>query len=916
LEEGEEETEETAKKIKMIRVGVVLGLFLSTVYCWRSSLVKDGTGSLTSIVSDEKIPLQAVGIDGEMIDFLGKVKITQRFKNNYESNIEPKYVFDLDPKRTVVGMTMIIEERKLVSEIREKTEARQTYEQAIADHKTTGSVEKVTNGIFTVNVGNIAANEEVTIELEYITELECTDEGEMKFVLPTNIPPKYDPPQKTVTDIIANQATTNQLTYSSSASFQFDLNINWQSNSRIKQVYSLTNDIEVSGIHEKMVNIQSRTAPSKGDFNLFLQTEMVGPSLYLYKDIELGETFLMLTNRIKEEVQEIGKERNELLIVLDRSGSMDWIISGWSGGRGVPRQSKMDLAKEATELFIQSLPPNFFFNIISFGSNYEAMFSRSVPYTEENKQIALTKVTQFRADLGGTELFQCLSDVFSGKLQGPVEPFKQKENEFKAREWTPPSSSSATPPSPENKVIILITDGQVTNRDAVTNLAKQFNHKYRVFSIGIGQDIDSQLITDIAKNSNAKSQILLDNPDVTTAVVKMLDTASKHYYTSTVMKINEKEIEVNDVIYPNQFHHFFHTIPTVLFEEAVSVIELTSFDGLTGKNVSWNLPVGESITKNHSEIIRQLYAANLIKELEKTNHNNQNTAKIIELSVKYHIMNDKTSFVVVDETKREEIQGIPETVVVPQWSEGDTSPGIDSKGNSRANIIRSGIPGSGRGGAIYVNLEPGSGSGGSLLVRGSQSSGTTGGILSLSSGVGFATTASDDKIIPTSKERSGLNGMITLGGSGSNGKLSASTGRGGSIYSVIGSGDSGVGGTVRISAGSGGPGGPVIIESGVRGSTGSSGSIGVQTETAATSGLSGMVVMSTGMASKGNTGTIFLGSGGPASGRDGAVHVRVGSGNSGAGGKLVAGVGQSSGKTGGLLSLSSLLVSQPRGVVI
>jgi Ethanolamine utilization protein EutJ (predicted chaperonin) len=73
----------------MIRVGVVLGLFLSTVYCWRSSLVRDGSGHSNSVVADEKVPLQAVGIDGEMIDFLGKVKIIQRFKNNYERNIEP-----------------------------------------------------------------------------------------------------------------------------------------------------------------------------------------------------------------------------------------------------------------------------------------------------------------------------------------------------------------------------------------------------------------------------------------------------------------------------------------------------------------------------------------------------------------------------------------------------------------------------------------------------------------------------------------------------------------------------------------------------------------------------------------------------------------------------------------------------------
>jgi Ca-activated chloride channel family protein len=140
----------------MIRVGVVFGLFLSTVYYWRSGLVRDDTGHSTAIVEDEKIPLQAIGIDGEMIDFLGKVKVTQRFKNTYESNIEAKYMFDLDTRSTVVGMSMIIGERKLVNEIKEKAEARQTYEQAIADHKTTGLLVKASNGIYTVNVGNIA----------------------------------------------------------------------------------------------------------------------------------------------------------------------------------------------------------------------------------------------------------------------------------------------------------------------------------------------------------------------------------------------------------------------------------------------------------------------------------------------------------------------------------------------------------------------------------------------------------------------------------------------------------------------------------------------------------------------------------------------------------------------------------------
>lgn len=74
----------------------------------------------------------------------------------------------------------------------------------------------------------------------------------------------------------------------------------------------------------------------------------------------------------------------------------------------------MKCAKYALQLFIKSLPQNSKFEIISFGSKFEAL-SRELygfEYTDKNVEDALDAIYGFDADLGGTDILKPLEYVF------------------------------------------------------------------------------------------------------------------------------------------------------------------------------------------------------------------------------------------------------------------------------------------------------------------------------------------------------------------------------------------------------------------------------------------------------------------------------------------------------------------------
>lgn len=66
---------------------------------------------------------------------------------------------------------------------------------------------------------------------------------------------------------------------------------------------------------------------------------------------------------------------------------------------------RIEQAKKALQIFLQSLPQNSKFNIYSYGSKFDSMFKESVPYDEQHLNMARNELNKFRSDYGGTKVY-------------------------------------------------------------------------------------------------------------------------------------------------------------------------------------------------------------------------------------------------------------------------------------------------------------------------------------------------------------------------------------------------------------------------------------------------------------------------------------------------------------------------------
>jgi Ca-activated chloride channel family protein len=422
--------------------------------------------------SHAPVPLAGVSIRADLSGFCARVVVSQRYVNKENTPIEAVYVFPLDEGAAVCGFEVVVDGTLVVGEVQEREKAFETYDEAIAQGHGAFLLDEQRPDVFQASIGNLPPGKEVLVRITYVTEL-GVDGARARFTIPTTVSPRYAPAEdrsgvgQPDSDAL-NPPVDWQVPYG------LDLSIAVRMPGRIATLESPSHPVSISLDQSgATVTLAQATAALDRDFVLSIEAEALDrPQAWTERDEQGNEAVAVAFIPSFPE----SSSPAEVIFVVDRSGSM--------GGTSIEE------VRNALQLCLRSMIAGCRFNIIGFGSTYESLFPKSRAYDDDSLRAASEHVRGMDADLGGTEILPALAFAFEQ-----------------------PRESSLP------RHIVVLTDGEVTNTDAVMALASKHATDTRVFTFGIGRGASQHLVRGLARAGRGAAEFIYPGERIEKKVV-------------------------------------------------------------------------------------------------------------------------------------------------------------------------------------------------------------------------------------------------------------------------------------------------------------------------------------------------------------------------------------------------------------
>lgn len=138
------------------------------------------------------LPLRGIKYRAAVNGVFARVRSIQEFENDAQNPVEAVYIFPLPDEASVVACKMRIGKRVVEAELKERTEARREYEQAVQAGHHASLLEQERPNIFTMNVGGIEPGEKISVEVDYVQRVLWLAGGG-RFTIPLVVAPRFIP---------------------------------------------------------------------------------------------------------------------------------------------------------------------------------------------------------------------------------------------------------------------------------------------------------------------------------------------------------------------------------------------------------------------------------------------------------------------------------------------------------------------------------------------------------------------------------------------------------------------------------------------------------------------------------------------------------------------------------------------------
>jgi Ca-activated chloride channel homolog len=418
------------------------------------------------------LPLVAMEVDARVVGVIATVDVAQTFVNTTGTAIEATYSFPLPDRAAVHKFQMVVGDRVIDGVIDERGAARQHYDQAIAAGHRAAITEEERPGVFTLRVGNLMPGDTATVRLALVGPLPV-DDGEVTFRFPLVIAPRYIPGAGLGARLEGAQAglgTAADTTLVPDASrisppvrlpglanpVRLGLRVAL-ADGVVRDVASSLHAVVVSSHDAQVVEVQPGERLDR-DFILRwrIDERALHSALVCALDAGGGGGTFALT-LVPPATTAVAAKPRDVVFVIDRSGSM----AGW----------KMVAARRAAARMIDTLTSRDRFCAIAFDNHAEVLPGTGLVEASDRNRFRAVEALAKVESRGGTEIAQPLKLALGMLAGGTLD---------------------------RERVIMLVTDGQVGNEAHILGEVAPSLRNIKMFTLGIDQAVNAAFLRQLA----------------------------------------------------------------------------------------------------------------------------------------------------------------------------------------------------------------------------------------------------------------------------------------------------------------------------------------------------------------------------------------------------------------------------------
>jgi Ca-activated chloride channel family protein len=539
--------------------------------------------------------LDTLRISVAIVDNTATTEIEQVFNNPSPVPSEESYLWPIPDGASVGKFELWVNGKPSQAELLDKDKARGIYEDIVRRQRDPALLEWAGLGCVKASVFPVPARGQAQVRLRYTTVLESSG-GVFEYTLPLRLAS------------IAPQGVRS-----------FVLDGKMDASRAIAAVYSPSHNLDVrrEGDLKARFSFEGAQLRLDKDFTLALTpAEKEFGALLLANRAEGQDGYFSLVFAPRFDAGTATLTPKDVVFVVDTSGSM--------------AGEKIEQVKKSLKQIVPRLRSSDRFALTRFATETDAFRAELAAPTTENVAAALSWIDKLEAR-GGTNIEEALTSALK----------------------TIRSDGRLT-------LVFFLTDGLptvgTTDGGRLASLVKERNSQsLRIFTFGVGFDVNTQLLDTIARESRAAREYVLPGQDVEVKVSTLFDKVE--YPALTNVEVSLEGSGAYDV-FPKQLPDLFRGSQLVLAgryrSDGVKSVKLAGTYG--GARREWVYELDFPRASSRHESLLTLWAARkvgyLLDEIRMRGSSKEVVDEIKRLGKEYGIVTPYTSFLVIEEGAR------------------------------------------------------------------------------------------------------------------------------------------------------------------------------------------------------------------------------------------------------------------------